>query len=282
MPQLAYILVSDDPQQQPEGGTAAPAAAATGSTAPAAALPQPPARYTHSLLRGTLQLMGAKPRHSERAACKAFLILQQRAALPPGEALSLAARLVAAPSDRAGVALTRLEFDRLLLDCLEAPEPRPAAAAGAAEQPGEGLQQVAANGVAAPQPLPMSGQQEVDGVQQDAQQQEGHQRVVPPAPPQQQPQAHEQQPTQQQQPQQQHPQPAFTLQDLHVACSLREQRTSVAVLLCGTSGTGEPAGRRLVGVAFAADRCSELHRLAGGPCAAVIATPCPALSCSPS
>jgi 2-phosphoglycerate kinase len=179
------------------------------------------------LLRGTLQLMGAKPRHSERVARKAFLILQQRAALPPGEPLSLAARLVAAPGGRAGVALARPEFDRLLLDCLDAPELRPAAAtaAAAAEQLGaEGLQPEAANGVAAERQSQTGGQerQQMEAAgQQDAQWQ----------------QQDVQQPAQEQQ--QQQPQPAFTLEDLHVACSLREQRSSVAVLLCGTSGTGK-------------------------------------------
>lgn len=252
MPQLAYILVSGDApatlQPQPEGGTAAPAVAAAAATPAAtdacaslAAPPQPPARYTPSLLRGTLQLMGAKPRHSERVARKAFLILQQRAALPPAEPLSLAARLVAAPGGRAGVSLARPEFDRLLLDCLNAAETQPATAAAAAEQLAA---HEAGSDVVAERQLQRdeqqaqqagwAAQQDVQRAQDVQQRQQGEQAPL-------QQQQHPQQDVQQQHPH--HPQPVFTLEDLHVACSLREQRSSVAVLLCGTSGTGELCGR---------------------------------------
>lgn len=253
MPQLAYILVSGDapatPQPQPEGGTAAPAVAAAAAAATPAATdacvslaapPQPPARYTPSLLRGTLQLMGAKPRHSERVARKAFLILQQRAALPLGEPLSLAARLVAAPGGRAGVSLARPEFDRLLLDCLDAAETQPAAAAAAAEQLAA---HEAGSDVVAERQLQhdeqqaqqagSAAEQDVQRAQDVQQRQQGEQALLQ--------QQHPQQDVQQQHPH--HPQPVFTLEDLHVACSLREQRSSVAVLLCGTSGTGELCGR---------------------------------------
>lgn len=54
----------------------------------------------------------------------------------------------------------------------------------------------------------------------------------------------------------QHPPAAFSLEDLRVACSLREQRTSVAVLLCGTSGTGE-SGRCCRGAGLLPHACAS-------------------------
>lgn len=201
VPELSYVLVEPavDYQETPPVTTA---------TAAAPPPPTTPARYTPSLLRQALQLMGAKPRQSDRAARKAFLLLQQRAALPAGEPLSLAAR-VAAPGGRAGVALSRAEFDSLVMDCL-------AAADHKQQQGGQAASETEAAAVGS------------DAVQPPSQQQQQQQHPNGAAG--------------------LHPSPApmsalapapFTLEDLHVACALREQRASVAVLLCGTSGTGE-------------------------------------------
>lgn len=203
--------------------------------APPAELPLAPpllARYTRSLLRQTLQLMGQKPRQSDKAAQKAFLILQQRAALPPTEPLSLASRLAAAPGGHAGVTLSRAEFDRLVMDCLAAAAPPadvpPAEVAGAtaaAEAPQAAAQNCAEHRQQAQESPPH--QHEEQQRQHRTDQQASAQPQL--AQPQQRTQNTAQPPAQP---------PLPLLADFRIACALREQRASVAILLCGTSGTG--------------------------------------------
>lgn len=214
---LSYVLVEGEPPA--DGQPLQPPAAAAAAEPPPAPLPSrpcSPARYTRSLLRQALQLMGLKPRQSDKAAQKAFLILQQRAALPPGEPLSLAARRCAAPGGHAGVTLTRAEFNRLVIDCLASPATAATEGAFAAQlaapavapanQQQAALAEAAQQATAAAQPSPTQQQQQAAAAQHAP-------APLPPAP--------------------------DPLTDFRIACSLREQRASVAVLLCGTSGTGE-------------------------------------------
>jgi hypothetical protein len=140
--------------------------------------------------------MGVKPRQSDKAAQKAFLILQQRAALPASEGLSLAGRLRVAPGGHAGVELSRGEFDRLVMDCLAAFDPPPQRQQGQSppaqpQQPRQGQSPPLAHAAAAAHAAASAATAA-----------------------------------------------AASLEDFRIACALREQRASVAVLLCGTSGTG--------------------------------------------
>ena len=184
--ELSFLLVArESPHTEPAEGSATAAAAAAVPAPPAAAPPlATTARYTRSLLRQTLQLMGVKPRQSDKAAQKAFLILQQRAALPASEGLSLAGRLRVAPGGHAGVELSRGEFDRLVMGCLAAFDPPPQRQQGQSPP----LAHAAAAAHAAASAATAA---------------------------------------------------AASLEDFRIACALREQRASVAVLLCGTSGTGK-------------------------------------------
>ncbi|KAI3425141.1 hypothetical protein D9Q98_008912 [Chlorella vulgaris] len=197
VPSIFYLLVADEPSQADEGSE---------YDSPLAAPPRPTspflARYTQSLLRQTLQLMGCKPRQSDKAAQKVFLIVQQRAALPPGEALSLAGRLHTAAGGHAGVTISRLEFDQLVMDCL-------AAANKAQMQPEQRDVQ---------QEL---GRQALPAIMEQPQHGQAAAAAVPSA-------AAAAAAT-----------AAAAVDDFRIACTLREQRTSVAVLLCGTSGTGK-------------------------------------------
>jgi hypothetical protein len=197
VPSIFYLLVADEPNQADEGSE---------YDSPLAAPPRPTspflARYTQSLLRQTLQLMGCKPRQSDKAAQKVFLIVQQRAALPPGEALSLAGRLHTAAGGHAGVTISRLEFDQLVMDCL-------AAANKAQMQPEQRDVQ---------QEL---GRQALPAIMEQPQHGQAAAAAVPSA-------AAAAAAT-----------AAAAVDDFRIACTLREQRTSVAVLLCGTSGTGK-------------------------------------------
>ncbi|KAL4419737.1 hypothetical protein ABPG75_006835 [Micractinium tetrahymenae] len=232
--ELSYVLVDD--RLQPAGGSAAQQAAAPPPPAGTAR----PARYTRSLLRQTLQLMGQKPRQSDKAAQKAFLILQQRAALPPTEPLSLAARLAAAPGGHAGVTLSRAEFDRLVMDCLAAAappaEPVAAPVAGAALAAAPSL----------PERQPMEQQQAAEQhpqaqgrrVQQQ-EQKEQQLRLAERERTEQQGQLEQRTQNTAQPPAPPASMPLPVLGDFRIACALREQRTSVAILLCGTSGTGK-------------------------------------------
>eukprot|EP00887_Chlorella_sp_A99_P008070 scaffold12.g8070.t1 len=58
-----------------------------------AAAPLPHARYSQAALQQVLQVAGCKPKPAAKTAERTFRILQQRALLPPGQRLSLAARL---------------------------------------------------------------------------------------------------------------------------------------------------------------------------------------------
>jgi len=80
-------------------------------------------RYTKALLCQTLQLLGCKPRHSEKACAKVFLILQQRAALAPSEQYSLAPTLRTLRPGTCSVTLTRAEFEHLVLESLAPHDP---------------------------------------------------------------------------------------------------------------------------------------------------------------
>ncbi len=173
--ELAYLLV-----------LSASEAASVASRAPG------PARYSFALLRQTLQLMGVKPRQSDKTAHKVFLILQQRAALPSGEPLSLAARLHTAPGGHAGVTLSRLEFDQLVMDCL---------AASDTQQQQQQQQQDQVPGAAKSSATPLLSTASDPAITAAT--------------------------------------AAAAVGDFRIACALREQRASVAVLLCGTSGTGK-------------------------------------------
>lgn len=197
--ELSFLLVArEGPHTEPAEGSATAAAAAAVPAPPAAApLLATTARYTRSLLRQTLQLMGVKPRQSDKAAQKAFLILQQRAALPASEGLSLAGRLRVAPGGHAGVELSRGEFDRLVMDCLAAFDPPPQRQQGQSppaqpQQPRQGQSPPLAHAAAAAHAAASAATAA-----------------------------------------------AASLEDFRIACALREQRASVAVLLCGTSGTGK-------------------------------------------
>lgn len=207
--ELSYLLVAPEGAEEPASAGPAPPAPAV--------LVAGAARYTHSLLRQTLQLVGAKPRQSDKAAHKVFLILQQRAALPPSEPLSLAGRLHTAAGGHAGVALARLEFDRLVMDCLAASD----------QQQPQPQQQVppVADSAAAPLPVPAASDPALQQPPADGGVQRQHDvLLVAPAGA----SAAVIAAT-----------AAAAVGDFRIACALREQRASVAVLLCGTSGTGK-------------------------------------------
>ena len=118
--EISFLLLEDDVQgadtrlpgqQQQQPAALRPPPASGGGEAAAGGR----ARYTRSLLRHTLQLMGVKPRQSDKVAQKVFLILHQRATLPLSEPLSLAARLHSDPGGRTGVSLPRADFDLSLI-----------------------------------------------------------------------------------------------------------------------------------------------------------------------
>lgn len=119
------------------------------------------ARYTRSMLRSTLQLMGCKPRTAHKVSERVYRVLDQQLEgvcqeLLPPSMLPLQERLQQAEGTEPAVALCRQEFEDLVVRQLEAYTEKPA-----------------------------------------------------------------------------------EVQDLRNACSIQEQRTSVAVLLAGTSGTGK-------------------------------------------
>ena len=202
---LAYLLVLPPDGTDLAGDARRTAAAAR--CAGAAAAPVNAARYTRSLLRQTLQLMGAKPRQSDKVAQKVFLILQQRAALPPSQALSLAECLRPTSSGRAGVVLARPEFDELVMDCLASSDQHYADQLQAPPQ--------LATSFGAPQALRPPAPALAGAVQQPAGCMHAAVQAAAAAA------------------------SAAAACDFSIACALREQRASVAVLLCGTSGTGK-------------------------------------------
>ena len=85
--------------------------------------PERASRYTRSLLRQTMQMMGCRPRHADKACDKLFLILQQRAALAPAEPLSLASTQLELRPGVAVVTLRRPQFEELVVQCLQAYDP---------------------------------------------------------------------------------------------------------------------------------------------------------------
>lgn len=127
-------------------------------------------RYTQSTLHYTLQTMGCKPRHASKACAKVFLILQQRAALPPSQPYSLLNTLRILRHNIASVTITRPDFERLILEALYSSH-------GGCEDDNTSS---AATATA-----------------------------------------------------------AAAIIDLQTAMALQERRTSVSILLCGTSGTGK-------------------------------------------
>ena len=79
-----------------------------------------PARYTRSLLRQTLQLLGCKPRLAHRGAEAAFRLLEERASLARGQPHSLAAAVEDLGQGACAVSVGRLEFEELVAGCLQA------------------------------------------------------------------------------------------------------------------------------------------------------------------
>lgn len=106
LPNVTYCCISDDQDNNEE----------TKQTFPSS-------RYTQASLRQMLQAMGCKPRHATKACAKVFLILQQRAALPPSEHYSLALSLRLPRPEVGFVTLPRLEFERLVLEALQSHDP---------------------------------------------------------------------------------------------------------------------------------------------------------------
>lgn len=80
-------------------------------------------RYTKGDLYQMLQALGCKPRYASKACAKVFLILQQRAALPATEHYSLAPTLHTSLPGVCSVTLPRAEFETLVLESMQPPDP---------------------------------------------------------------------------------------------------------------------------------------------------------------